>query len=363
MTNSRDSKSLRDWVVHPGEILKEALEERGMTQSELARRMDRPIKTVNEIIHGKTALTPDTAIQLERTLGISASFWNGVEVGYRESLAERRAELDLAQEAEWLDGFPVKDLARFGVIAGSKDPARLADSLLSFFRVANSKAWERNWLEPVAAFRSSPASVSNPKAVAAWLQWGRVEAEKIRVGSFMAANFLAAIREVRGMTDQAPLSLVIPAVQDICATAGVSVILTPELDGTRLSGATHWLTSSRAIIQLSLRHKTDDQFWFTFFHECAHVLSEDKGQVFVDDAAGMEQNDAERRADEFSRTILIPDEEWRPFVGARQFSPVAIRTFAKSQRVAPGIVVGRLQREGFVPRGNLNDLKSPLRWS
>ncbi|PZR78793.1 MAG: addiction module antidote protein, HigA family, partial [Candidatus Aeolococcus gillhamiae] len=67
-----------DWAVPPGEILAEALVDRGMSQSELARRMDRPVKTINEIINAKAAITPDTAIQLERALGISARLWNGL---------------------------------------------------------------------------------------------------------------------------------------------------------------------------------------------------------------------------------------------------------------------------------------------
>ena len=61
----------RDWAVAPGEILQEALEDRDMSQSELARRMGRPVKTINEIVNGKAAITPDTAIQLELTLGIT----------------------------------------------------------------------------------------------------------------------------------------------------------------------------------------------------------------------------------------------------------------------------------------------------
>ena len=58
------------WAVSPGEVLVEALEERDMTQAELARRMARPLKTISEIATGKAAITPETAIQLERALGI-----------------------------------------------------------------------------------------------------------------------------------------------------------------------------------------------------------------------------------------------------------------------------------------------------
>lgn len=77
-------------MAAPGEVLLEALEEREMSQAELARRIARPLKTVNEIIKGKAAITPDTAIQLERALGISARFWNGLEGLWRERLALQR---------------------------------------------------------------------------------------------------------------------------------------------------------------------------------------------------------------------------------------------------------------------------------
>src|SRR4051812_31605832 len=98
--NSGVSTSWRpEWTISPGEILAEALEDRAMSQAELARRMDRPIKTINEIIRAKAAITPETAIQLERTLGISASFWLGLESNYRQALARDRAIADLDREA------------------------------------------------------------------------------------------------------------------------------------------------------------------------------------------------------------------------------------------------------------------------
>jgi len=83
-SSHRGAEPQPDWAVAPGEILAEALEERGMSQSELARRMDRPVRTINEIVNSKAAITPDTSIQLERALGISARLWNGLETQYRE---------------------------------------------------------------------------------------------------------------------------------------------------------------------------------------------------------------------------------------------------------------------------------------
>lgn len=74
-------------ISHPGETLKNILHRFGMTQAELSEQMGRPRKTINEIIKGRAAITPLTAIQLEDALGISAEFWVIREAQYRLQLA------------------------------------------------------------------------------------------------------------------------------------------------------------------------------------------------------------------------------------------------------------------------------------
>lgn len=57
-----------------------------MSQAVLAERTGRSKKTINEIIQGKAAITPDTALQLEKVLGVPASFWNNLERNYQKSV-------------------------------------------------------------------------------------------------------------------------------------------------------------------------------------------------------------------------------------------------------------------------------------
>src|SRR3954463_10606056 len=99
----------RDWTVAPGEILVEVLEERGLSQSELARRMGRPTKTINEIVNAKAALTADTALQLEFVLGVSAAVWANLEARYRQHLAEERVLAGFEKHEAWLKAFPLRD--------------------------------------------------------------------------------------------------------------------------------------------------------------------------------------------------------------------------------------------------------------
>lgn len=350
------------WGVAPGEVLSEALEDRGMSQSELARRLDRPVKTINEIVNGKAAITPDTALQLERALGISARLWNGLESQYREYLARQRAEHELETYADWAKGFPVRDLMRHGVIPETTAKGGRVAALLSFFRVSNPNAWARQWTEPSAAFRSSPTFMSSPKAIAAWLRWGELEAEASETAPYDAERFRQAVTDVRAMTRREPFVQIIEHVKETCSAAGVVLLLTPELTGTRLSGAARWLTTDRALIQLSLRHKMDDQFWFTFFHEAGHILDGSR-RDYLDAAEGTSNTDEhEKTADRFARDTLIPPADYTAFVQSGDFSESSVRAFAQTQGLAPGIVVGRLQRDGHLDPSHLVQLKKPINW-
>lgn len=352
----------RDWTVGPGEILVEALEERGMSQSELARRMGRPIKTINEIANGKAAITPETAIQLELTLGISAGFWNALEASFRAHLARARAEEELATHASWAASFPIKDLVKNNLIAPGDTKASKVAALLRFFQVSSPEAWEKNWTAGAAAYRRSPAFASSPFASAAWLRWGEIVAANIETAPFDAQRLRQVVAEIRDMTRR-DFPLIRQRVQDLCASAGVALVITPELSGTHLSGAARWLASDKAVIQLSLRHKTDDQFWFSFFHEARHLLDRRKTDRLDSDPSGCngaDGDDAEGEADRFARETLIPPDAYAEFVAAADFSEDAIRAFAKQRNVAPGIVVARLQHDDHLDRSHFRCLKKPI---
>ena len=90
----KPSRVFSDLPIPPGEVLAEEIAARGMTQRELAARLDRPPQLINEIIRGKKAITPDIAIGLCRVLdGIDADFWTGLEARYQMALARQKAKM------------------------------------------------------------------------------------------------------------------------------------------------------------------------------------------------------------------------------------------------------------------------------
>lgn len=358
---------LPDEVSLPGETLQEILEDRQMSQAELAERTGRPRKTINEIIKGKAAISPETALQLELVLGIPASFWNNLERHYQEFLARQREKELLAASAGWLKQVPVKELEERGWI--SKRPRGSADQVrevLQFFGVASPTEWKLVFEVPQVSFRHSPTFKSEPGPLAAWLRQGEIEAQKVRCDPFDAARFHDSLTEAKALTLREPEEFV-PLLQRLCAKAGVAVVFVRELPKCRVCGATRWLSPTKALIQLSLRYKTNDHLWFTFFHEAGHILLHGKRLTFIDEGnVGQSQEEAE--ANRFASDLLIPPDRLEDLRGlvdaAHRSSEVAVTEFAESLGIAPGIVVGRLQHEKWLPfQSNLNSLKISYKWA
>ena len=151
----------------------------------------------------------------------------------------------------------------------------------------------------------------------------------------------------------------LPQLQALAGAAGVAVVFVPAPPGCRVSGATQWLSPERALIALSLRHQSNDYLWFTLFHEAGHILKHGKKATFVDGLDAVHE-EHETEADRFAADQLIPPAAAQKLQGLR--SEQEVKAAAMALGIAPGIVVGRLQHEGWLPRTDLNGLKVSYRW-
>jgi Zn-dependent peptidase ImmA (M78 family) len=239
---------------------------------------------------------------------------------------------------------------------------------LGFFGVGSVESWRKMWVAPAAQYRGKTVQEKRPGFAAAWLRIGEVMAQEEQCEPFDAREFRRALAEIRELTVE-PATTWRERMRCLCRAAGVAVVFTREIPRASVSGATRWLTKDKAVIQLSLKYRTDDHLWFTFFHESAHVLLHGKKHVFLtyskkqtspthDDP---HEEEEEREANRFAQDILIPPSAAQrlPFLRGK----VQIRQFAASINVAPGIVVGRLQRENLLPPSHCNDLKRKFDWA
>jgi HTH-type transcriptional regulator / antitoxin HigA len=346
-----------DYAVPPGETLQELLEERGMSQRDLARRTGLSPKHVNKLLHGLVPLSADVAVRLERVTGAPASFWNRMEANYRTDLERIRSKSDLAADVLWGQDFPVGELVKRDILpAEPSDSVSRVEQLLALFGVASVDAWDDEYAELSCAFRTTKAFEAKPKALAAWLRLGEIAAQDIYCEPYDRKRLEAALPLLRALTRE-ETGAARERARDICASCGVAVVFVPELPGSRASGVARWLTPAKALIQLSFRYRTDDHLWFTFFHEIAHILRHGKTDVWIE-ATSSSDNPREAEADSFASDVLIPRADAKPLPSLRTAADV--QAYADQIGIAPGIVVGRLQHDGLWPFSRGNQLKRQL---
>ena len=189
---------------------------------------------------------------------------------------------------------------------------------------------------------------------------GEIAASGIDCAPWNPGRFREALTAARALTRETDPAVWHPALITECAAAGVCVVVTHEIEGATTHGATRWLRSGRPLIQLSLRFRWSDIFWFTFFHEAKHVLDGSRRAIYIEQPNGEseDQSDEERRADEFASNFLIPKERARVLRTIGSLDEVEL--FAADLGIHPGIVVGRLQHEGLWQHTHGNGLRQRL---
>ena len=358
MSNT-SNQYLPDLVTPPGEILLEKLAELGMSQTELANRIGRTKKMVNEIIKGKAPILSETALQLERVLSIPARFWSSLEAQYRESLARQQERARLTEHAHLLEKLPIKKMVQLGWLPPQTDPVTTLQEVLNFFGVASIEAFEQVGKEQCLAFRQSVVHQVDRYALRAWIRKGELAAHACPCAPYDEHRFRKTLEQLRKLTRE-PVEVSVPHMTAQCAASGVALVLVPEIPGTRAWGVTHWLNPEKAVIQLSLRGKTDDHLWFTFFHEAAHILLHPKRHTFVE--LNGTNDSREREANQFAADLLIPPAAWMLITQTKPRGSVEVQALASKLGIAPGILVGRLQREKLLPWSHLNALKVKLQF-
>ena len=345
----------------PGDSIQEHLDFIGMSQAELAERMGRPKEKINDLIKGREPITTPTAFQLEKVLGIPASFWLNREKTYRKELYELQQQEKLEKEIKWLKGFPVNEMKKLGWLPSISEKHILVDTLLKFFRVASKEEWEHIYVkeEQSVAFRISLAHTQSPQAISAWLRKGEIQAEELEIAEFDKKKFKDALAEIK------ELAYIMPSdfkeqLQEICSTSGVAVVFTQTLPKAPICGAARWF-HNKPIIQLSGRFKTNDHFWFTFFHEAAHIILHGKKDIFLEDVEGTQIDEQkESEANDFAAKILLPENEQRQIIDALPLSKEKTYFFAEKFRTPPGVIIGRLQHLKLLPYNSGNEFRQKI---
>lgn len=330
----------------PGDSIQEHIDAIGMSQAELAERLGRSIPKLNELIKGKAPITKETATKLEYVLGVPASFWLKLERQHQDELLEIEQMEELEQCKDWVSGFPLPALKKLGIIPETRDKTEIAGSLLKFFRVASPLQWSNIYEGSSLAFKIELRHTSEPQAISVWLRLGELQAEHVNVTTFdkkALRNQLDVFKEISFNQSKNWME----DLQNLCAQCGVALVYTPCIAKAPIYGATRWIKNNNIpLIQITDRQKDYNAFWFTFYHELAHILYHGKKEIFIEGLKNISPDkEKENEADGFASRMLLSDKERNEIFQYPNFDQDLILHLSQKFRKHPGIIVAQIQRE------------------
>ena len=306
-------------------------------------------KHISKLINGEVQLTPDVAVRLEMVLGVPAKFWNKLESTYREKLVKANAENDMNADKELAKKLPYREMSKNGWVPETRDTTEKVIYLRKYFEVVNLEIIEDMQLSKIACRRLAETEKSN-LALLAWAQKAKLEARTIKTSLVDLKSLKKSLPEIRSMTTMNPSDFC-PKLIELLSNCGIALVFLPHIGGSFLHGATFY-DGNKIVVGLTVRGKDADKFWFSLFHELGHILL---GHINQPNGTTEEDEDA---ADSFAKETLIPTEEFNTFTTQNDFSKAAIFAFAQEEHILCGVVVGRLQKEGFINYNRCNDLKT-----
>ncbi len=332
-------------AFHPGYYIEEIVEEGGLTQRDFAHRLDTTPKNLSKLINGQQSLSVEMAMKLSRMLGTSLEYWLNLQNAYDAVMAKIASDALLEEEVAVLkligysyfrDRFHLPDLPRN--LEGQVVEVR------EFLRVASLTVLSDRDL--CVCFRSAISDMDTKAIVKAnvLVQIAENEARRVDAPKFDKGRFGSAVEYA--LTQTVNHDGFFPLVEKAFFDAGVVLVVLPNLSGSKISGATKRIGSS-IMLMVNDRKLYADSFWFTLLHEAGHILSGDFGASFEENLA-----EAEDTADKFAEDMLIAPETYGRFVEGRSFDVGSIKRFANEVERDPGIVLGRLQNDGYVRRSD-----------
>lgn len=353
-------------AFHPGYYIKDYIDEQGITQEELAKRLQTTPKYVSDLVNGRINLTEEMVLRLSIVFGTSTKMWLNLNQKYIEKKLEIERRKRIDEECELVRKIDYKFWVELGLVKATRVTTEKVQELQRYFKVASlTVLGQRDFL---VQYKTSVSEVTDVNVINAnaWVQTAINMGTQMEVNVFDKKKLMNVINEIRNMTVKRP-EIFYPKLKKILADCGVALVLLPNLKNCGVNGAVKWVGKDKVILALNDRRKYADTFWFALFHELGHVLQQRIKVLLVSEnnKSGLESNELiqklESEADMFSRNTLIPEADYKKFVDANQghFTAEVIRKFADKINILPGIVVGRLQQDGQLTyQTTLNGLKN-----
>ncbi|MGO1121258.1 ImmA/IrrE family metallo-endopeptidase [Rhodovibrionaceae bacterium A322] len=350
-----------DWVSPPGHTIVSLLEQNELTVEDFAERIGYSKNTTQKLLDGKHVIDVELARQLTDVFGASESFWLAREYDYRASIKPPE-KVSVNSFEDLISKLPLADMKKFGWIGDSRTREEKIAKSMEFFGVSTLAQWQGRYESAFrgAAYRRAAAYASCEVATTTWLRQGEIETQDDAVAMWSPEKLKQELNSFRRLTWYNSPSLFLPKLKEGLARAGVKFAIVRAPKGCSASGAVRILADDTPHIQLSFRYLSDDQFWFSLFHEIGHLLLHfDKMPILEN--TDLEEKKCEDEANEFASQVIVPvmhQEELLALVASKSL----IIAFAKKIGVAPGLIVGQLQHARIIGYNQMQHLKRRYRW-
>lgn len=350
---------LNDLIIHPGETLKEILEERLISQKELALCTGVSSKHISSILSGKTDISISYAKKLEYALGIDAQFWINLQSNYdRESYEYKEAnsiskdELNILKELKEV----IVDFQNQGFLDRSIRDYILVLELRSLLCVSNLCDIPK--LSYAAAYRISKNV--NPYVLYSWQKMCEIKNKYVSIDSELNIDKLKSsigkIKETMFLN----ADIMQDRLKDIFAECGIVFDIVHNYKGAPVQGYIKQIIGNKLLLCMTIRGKYIDIFWFTLFHEIAHIINGDTKNIFID--FNCVDDVKEAKADTFAKNALIDYDKYISFLNTDYKNKNNIFAFAKKCGVDPSIVVGRMLKEDLIDYPSYGKLRKQYEW-
>ena len=364
-----DKKAL---LSHPGELIEETLETIGMSQAELAERIGKSAKFVNELIKGKAHITSNTAQALERVIGYTAKAWLNLDRAYQDELMEIEQMEYEAECVDWVSKFPLADLKKIGILSNIRNKQSLVNELLKFFRVKSPNEFYNIYNEASIAFKIELKHTKDPEAIAVWLRLGELDAEsdEIDLQPFdkkLLKNSIPQIKRISYKMNKGWQN----ELRDVLADCGVAISYTPMVKKAPIHGAARWIKNKTVpLIQVTDRLKNANNFWFTFYHELGHILLHGKKDIFIEgeDFAlkDLEKDDIkENEANRFAEQAMFTESQIRTLENIQRgdVTKELVLHHSKVMQVNQNFIIAKLRRMGTMEYNELTNMRVKVDYS
>lgn len=346
------------YISPPGDSIRQLLTQSNYSVSNFAIKLNREIKFVENLLNGNEEINLELAKTLENIFEISEDYWMSRQLNFNLQILESN---EIIKE-KWIKFFPFIDLQKFGWIQKSSNQIT---TILDFFNVPNFVKLEENCLNKLnySLFKKSYSFKENTYSTICWINYGEKIANKIVCKDWDEEKLEEKLNEIKFLSKKKNPKDFLPLLVEIFAECGVAFVIAKTPTGCRASGLSRFLSEKKAMILLSFRYLTDDQFWFTLFHEIGHLILHKNNLLHLDDKTiKIDRNQVEEfEANIYAQEALIPEKynvEFSKLKGNKR----QIIEFANLIGISPGIVVGQMQFKKIIDYSYLNKFKRKYDW-